>query len=278
MNFITSQLQRLPLGQNKKKATTAGSERYKFEKMIQDGKFSKIYTAKDLETGTMVVVKKLDEMLVRTELIENEIAAGQKLRHTNIAKLLNHFEERGHIYLIIEHIPGVDLFEFLQLSEFKPIKESESRKIFAQIVEATEYIHKKGFVHRDLKLENVMLKANHKIKVIDFGLCAHASCDSMLENFLGSVEYACPEILERKPYQGCKAEVWSLGVLLFALLFGQFPFSTYDRERKFNVELTFPNESLVSTSAKDLVSHMLTVDAEKRYSLKDVLKHKWLKQ
>jgi len=285
MNFLTNTWQRIrsPLLLNSKKksssansASSAHFEDYKTDKVIQDGKFSQIYLARDKD-GSQVVIKKIDTTLIRAELIQNEIEAGLKLKHNGIGRLIRHFEENGFIFLILEYIQGVDLFEYLQLNDFRALKEHEAKKIFQQIVEITEFIHKKGIVHRDLKLENVMLKANHKVKIIDFGLCAQAPCDSMLDSFLGSVEYACPEILDRRPYNGCKAEVWSLGVMLFALLYGQFPFSTYDRERKFRVELTFPADSTVSSTAKDLVTSMLQVDPEMRFNLKEVSKHKWLR-
>jgi len=290
MNFLTNTWQRIRSGpilssistSSSKKKTLSKStssvnlEEYKVERILQDGKFSQIYLATHKD-GTQVVIKKIDSTLIREELIRNEITAGLRLRHNGIGKLIRNFEENGFVYLVLEYIQGVDLFEYLQLNEFKPLKELEAKKIFIQIVEITEFIHKKGIVHRDLKLENVMLKANHKVKIIDFGLCAIAPCDSMLDSFLGSVEYACPEILDRRPYNGCKAEVWSLGVMLFALLYGQFPFSTYDRERKFRVELTFPPESSVSAAAKDLVMSMLQVDPELRANLKQVSKHKWLR-
>jgi len=251
---------------------------FRIEKTLQDGKHSQIILAKD-PRGTLVILKKLDSRYIREELIENEIMAGVSLsKHKNIAKLYGHFREGDYVYLILEYVPGVDLFDYLQVHGFKPLRENEAKNIFKQIVKATRFIHKKGFVHRDLKLENVMLTHSNKAKIIDFGLCAKSSCDSILNSFLGSVEYACPEILARKPYVACKAEVWSLGVLLFALLHGQFPFSAFDREKKFDVELCFPIiDSRVSSLARDLVSNMLVVEPNLRYDLDMVANHLWLK-
>jgi len=261
----------------KKNRESVGSENFKIERVLQDGKHSQILLSKNKE-GEIVILKKLNTKYIREELIDNEIAAGKALsRHCGIAKLNSHFLEGDFVFLVLEYVPGVDLFDYLQMHGFKSLRELEAKIIFKQIVSTTLYIHKKGFVHRDLKLENVMLMKNSKIKIIDFGLCANSDCNSTLNSFLGSVEYACPEILARRPYHACKAEVWSLGVLLFALLHGQFPFSAFDREKKFEFDLCFPVEVTISTIAKDLISNMLIVNSEKRYTMKDVANHPWLK-
>jgi len=260
----------------RKKNFTLSTEGYKIQKVLQDGKHSQILLAFN-QYEQFVVLKKLDSRYIRGELIENEILAGETLsKHPGIVKLYTHFIEEEYVYLVLEYVSGVDLFDYLQMSDFKALKETDVKGIFQQIVNIVAYIHKKGFVHRDLKLENVMISQSGKVKIIDFGLCAHAICNSTLNSFLGSVEYACPEILARKSYNACKSEVWSLGVLLFALLHGQFPFSAFDREKKFNVDLCFPAEVSVSAMAKDLILNMLVVDSEKRYNLKDVANHPWV--
>jgi len=134
-----------------------------------------------------------------------------------------------------------------------------------------------------------MLTANHEVKIIDFGLCKEISngnnrreCDcesesAKLDDFVGSTEYACPEILNKEPYYGCKADSWSLGILLYGLLYGQFPFTSYDRTNKFENSLSFPIDVNVSSSAQDLLQSMLTVDPEKRIKVEHILKHKWIK-
>lgn len=278
MTFISQTCNHLPfLSKNKKKIKLPPKlEDYNVVKVLQECKHTKILLCKDLN-GKTVVLKKLNPT-VRSDLIESEIAAGKNLKHANIVKMVTHFEEGDSIYLVLEYIQGLDLFEYLHQNSFKPLRENEVKHIFKQIIKTTMYIHKKGFVHRDLKLENIMLSANHKVKIIDFGLSATASCGSQFDTFLGSIEYASPEILAKDSYNGCKSETWSLGVLLYALLFGQFPFSATDRSNHFRVNISFPKESIVSEDARDLILHMLVVNQDKRFGIKQVSKHKWIKQ
>lgn len=120
-----------------------------------------------------------------------------------------------------------------------------------------------------------MLDSHDTIKLIDFGLSAEESCDNFSSSFLGSLEYVCPEIVQRKPYINCKAEVFSLGVLLYALLFGQFPFSVEDREME-DCTLVFSDSVNVSRETKEFLKHLLAFNPSKRYSLEDILSHPWL--
>jgi len=273
---ICQQFPKQLLGKRKNKNLEPFGIHYKLERILQDGKNTQILLVREKKTQKLVVLKKIDMGAVRSELIDNEISAGLHLRHSGIVKLLNNFEEGGYVHLVLEYIQGMDLFEFLEMRQFQPIKESLVKDLFRQIATIVNYFHKKGFVHRDLKLENIMLLPSQKVKIIDFGLCAHAPCNSTLDSYVGSVEYASPEVLERKPYNACKAEVWSLGVLLFALLYGQFPFSSFDRENKFRVELCFPFDLKISSLVKDLILHILVPNPENRFDLKDVLAHPWL--
>jgi len=248
------------------------------EKILQEGRKSHVSVVKNSK-GEKFVLKRINESASSSALYNNEVEAGKKLKHPNIVKFYDHFEERELSYILLEHIDGMDLFQFMEKRDFTPLPEKQLKKIFLQLAKTVEFCHKKGFVHRDLKLENAIITKKDQIKLIDFGFCKKVSCHELLETYLGSWEYASPQIIQRKPFNACKSEVWSLGVMLYALAFGQFPFSPTDREQEFIHEprVPFPSTSGVSDACKDLLEQMLSCNPERRIDLKGVLKHPWLK-
>jgi len=250
------------------------------ERVIQKGEKNEVLLVSNRKHTTLgkFVLKKLDNRLNKQQFVQNEINVGKKFKKSSIAKMLHYWVEGDYTYLLFEWIDGVDLYDYLAEGSFEPLTEELGRFLFRQIVKSVKYVHKKGFVHGDLKLENVMLDRNHKkIKLIDFGFCTEANCKSVLTNYQGSLEYLAPEVLKRIPYQACKSEVWSLGVILFTLLFGEFPFSEHDRNDGFEgVEVSFPCGG--SSSSRDLLTHMLALSPDDRYELEDVIRHPWMNE
>jgi len=158
------------------------------------------------------------------------------------------------------------------------------KNICKQLVESLLYCHAEGVVHRDIKLENVLIDNGHTLTLIDFGLCDFTDAtDKKCHSFVGSPEYAAPEILLEQPYSGFKSDVWSCGIVLYALLFGEFPFS-WASQQKFVLTGHFPTiqwprhtrQQLVDDSVKELILKMLEVDPKKRLTLQEVASHKWL--
>jgi len=268
------------------------SSEYRLEKMLQDGIRSQVFLAKNIK-GERCVLKKIDESAVDSKKIKGEITAMKKLSHPGVVKLLDHFREGGFTYLIIEYVEGLDLFQLLESRDFEPLPEDQAKELFRKLVQIVEYCHQNNVLHRDIKPENVMvaleadctgeMKTNFRftnVKLIDFGLCSHCSCNKSLFNFVGSPEYVCPEIIQRqKGFHGCKSEVWSLGAVLYTILFGQFPFSADDRENEYrhNPELNFPPSS-TPEAVKDLLQRMLSVNSNERFSLVEVMQHSWLQE
>jgi len=243
------------------------------------GAYGKIMLAKDKITGEKVVIKKIPQS-TPARMITNEVKAGKIIgTHQNIAGLLQYNEKTDFHYLVFQHILGQDLFTYLEKLNFAPRSEFEARSIITQILQAIKHIHKNNIAHRDIKLENILIDNRGRVYVIDLGLCAFIEDNKPCRDWCGSDNYLAPEIVRRTPYCGYKADVFSTGVVLFALLFGVFPFENLrvnGVQHLRTLKVRFPSDVKVSMSAKELLLKMLEDDPEKRYSIDDVLKHEWI--
>jgi len=243
------------------------------------GAYGKIMLAKDKATAEKVVIKKIPQT-TPARMINNEVKAGKIIgTHPNVAGLLQYSEKPDFHYLVFQHIAGQDLFTFLEKLNFSPRAESEGRSMITQILNGLSHIHANNIAHRDIKLENLLIDTKGRVYVIDLGLCAFVEDGKLCRDWCGSDNYLAPEIVRRIPYNGFKADVFSTGVVLFALLFGVFPFENLrvnGVQSLRTLKVRFPSDVKVSSSAKDLLLKMLEDDAEKRYSIADVLRHEWI--
>jgi len=246
------------------------------------GNFGEIILARDA-TDKEVVLKKLP----KTTEVRREIEAGKRMIGCpTVAKFIEHIEQPDSHYLVFERVVGTDLFQTMEGRRFVPFKEKDVKKIFRQIFTAIDFAHKKGVTHRDIKLENILMDNQMNVKVIDFGLCDLVQKGDMSERFCGSVDYVAPEVLAKKPYNSFQSDVFSLGVVLYTLLFAEFPFSSNERlisvqQGKAHPKLTFVENKFmnftVSEMAKDLIQKMLHPVPSQRATLEDVKKHPWMK-
>jgi len=249
------------------------------------GAYGKVSLATDRITKQRVVIKKIMST-TPIRMVNNEVRAGKILgEHPNIAAFVEYSNERPEYHLLVfQFVPGQDLFTHLEKSGFSPKSEAEARIIITQILKALQHIHSHSIAHRDIKLENILIDPkSSKTTVIDLGLCGFIENEKLCREWCGSDNYLAPEIVRRTPYDGFLADVFSTGVVLFALLFGVFPFenlrvaeSSFTKGPIKKLHLKFPAEVLVTDSAKELLTRMLEDDPSKRISVKDILQHKWI--
>jgi len=274
---------------------------YAILKTIGTGSFSKVKLAIDLNRCRKVAIKMIatkgiqDSERLRASVLR-EIEILKYIDHPNIVGLLDTVETPTHLCLVLEYVSGGELFDYVN-DHFENSTEEESKYIFLQLVKILEYLHENGIVHRDLKLENILIDSNKSpngliIKLTDFGLAKFINKSSpTLTTRCGSEEYAAPELISGKPYDGRKTDIWSLGVILYTLLVGYLPFNLeagQSRRQFFSkiirADFTLPNSeketgrrSKISKEAKDLIKKILQSNPQKRPSLDEIRNHTWLK-
>ncbi|KLO08050.1 Pkinase-domain-containing protein [Schizopora paradoxa] len=207
--------------------------------------------------------------------MEREIVLMKLIDHPNIMQLYDVYETSGELYLILEYIEGGELFDYI--CERGRLPSAEALDYFQQLMSAVEYCHRFRISHRDLKPENLLLNKQKILKVADFGMAAWQGGTNLLETSCGSPHYAAPEVIIGKPYDGCSADIWSCGVILYALLAGRLPFDAQDVDQlldKIKVgRYTMPSD--IDSRAKDLIARMLDTNVNRRIKLCDIIRHPW---
>uniref|UniRef100_A0A8C1XM20 BR serine/threonine kinase 2b n=1 Tax=Cyprinus carpio TaxID=7962 RepID=A0A8C1XM20_CYPCA len=192
---------------------------YRLEKTLGKGQTGLVKLGIHCVTCQKVAIKivnreKLSESVLMK--VEREIAILKLIEHPHVLKLHDVYENKKYLYLVLEHVSGGELFDYLvKKGRLTP---KEARKFFRQIISALDFCHSHSICHRDLKPENLLLDEKNNIRIADFGMASLQVGDSLLETSCGSPHYACPEVIRGEKYDGRKADVWSCGVILFALL------------------------------------------------------------
>ncbi|KAL2124143.1 hypothetical protein VTJ04DRAFT_508 [Mycothermus thermophilus] len=193
------------------------------------------------------------------------------LKHPNIVEMVDFFEDEINYYIeMVPHgLPGMDLFDYIELRT--NMEEAEARSIFVQVVRAVHHLHTvAGVVHRDIKDENVVLDGEGRVKLIDFGSAAYIK-SGPFEMFVGTIDYAAPEVLAGKPYGGKEQDVWALGILLYTIIYKENPF--YSIDEIMDRDLRIPH--VKSEESIDLIRKMLNRDVKARLTIEQVLEHPW---
>jgi len=233
-------------------------------------------------TGEKVAIKVMDKAKLREtddlERVALEIAALKKLHHQNICRLYQTVETPEKHFLVLEFAPGGELFDYIVARD--RLKEDEARRFFRQIIVAVAFCHDNGVIHRDLKPENLLLCHNQTIKLIDFGLIAMPADvkTQLLTTCCGSAAYAAPELIRGEPYLGEPADMWSLGILLYALLCGFLPFDDENTQRLYRLIQRGQYEipPWLSSGSQKLISQLLKHKPEHRITMDKLLEHPWV--
>ncbi|KAI0312160.1 kinase-like domain-containing protein [Amylostereum chailletii] len=210
--------------------------------------------------------------------IDKEITMMKLMNHPNIMRIYDVYEGDQELYLILEYVEGGELFDFIvNRGKLPPL---EALAYFKQIVYGLSYAHAFSIIHRDLKPENILIHSLNPplIKIADWGMATFAPPSLELDTSCGSPHYASPEIVNGHKYQGTATDIWSCGVILFALLTGRLPFDDKDvRTLLSKVKKgRFEMPAWVDPQAKDLLYRMLVVDVSQRITMSELLTHPWL--
>ncbi|EGW12566.1 Serine/threonine-protein kinase MARK2 [Cricetulus griseus] len=179
-------------------------------------------------------------------------------------------------YVVMKYVEGQDLEMLIRDIEY--LKEEEARPIFQQVVTAVHFLHQRRIAHRDFKLENILIDRAGNVKLCDFGMAIQLKEGQMLKEGCGSLNYMAPEILARKRYDGLAVDMWSLGVLLYALVTGYFPYeeTTYDGMYRLIINTKYPIPDHESNSCNMLIEQLLTVRRKHRITIFQLLGTRWL--
>lgn len=254
---------------------------YVFQGTIGDGAFSVVRLVREVESGTYYACKIVPRERINTANLqfrfEQEIRINQQLHHPGIVEMYDLLSDDVNYYVIMEFCPNGELFQLIV--DNKNLSEAEARPLFRQILETLDYIHSMGVSHRDIKPENLLMDRLGFVKISDFGLSRFIGANGLVATPCGSPCYASPECISGAPYDGVTTDVWSAGVILFAMLTGQLPWTKRNQAQLFRQirrgEYSVPRD--LSPLCQDFIRGLMNVDPKQRMTIPEALEHHWMK-
>ena len=262
--------------QNKKKLNKGP---YLLGETLGEGAFAKVRLATQIHIKEKCAIKIVDKRLLEgtkdIQRIKKEIKIFKSIRHKNIIQLFDIMESKTNLYFVMEYCKGGELFDYIVKN--KRLKENEACVFFQQIINGVEYLHNQGIIHRDLKPENLLLDYKNNIKISDFGLSTFFSKNNYLQTACGTPHYAPPEMLEGLQYNGETSDIWSCGIILYAMLCGNLPFS--ESKEEIIVQKIKTHDYIIpdylSKEAQDILYHILKINPEERFTIDKIKQHPW---
>ncbi|KAF9293637.1 hypothetical protein BGZ88_005100 [Linnemannia elongata] len=245
---------------------------YLLGKTLGKGSSGCVKLARHRKTNEKVAVKIISKASLANKAavhrgIEREIAIMKLINHPHVIRLYDVYETEKELFLVMEFVAGGELFEYL-VNKGR-LDESEALRFFQQIIVGLAFCHKRKICHRDLKPENLLLDDRMNVKIADFGMASLQKTGRLLETSCGSPHYASPEVVTGLKYDGSSSDIWSCGIILYALLTGHLPFDDENiRQLLSKVKAgKFYMPTDISPGARDLISRMLTVNPKRRITV-----------
>ncbi|KAJ3359608.1 Serine/threonine-protein kinase brsk1 [Allomyces javanicus] len=272
---------------------TSGTNRigpYVLSKVLGQGSTGRVRLGVHYRTGQKVAIKIIPKTAMLghgvnaahaqnlAKKMEREIVIMKLVQHPSVMQLYDVYETDEELFLVLEHVEGGELFDYLVKKG--RLDEQEACSFFQQIIYGVHYCHQHLICHRDLKPENLLLDSTRKIKVADFGMASLQQIGKQLETSCGSPHYASPEIIKGVKYDGAKSDIWSCGVILYALLAGNLPFDDDNIRRLLSKVKAgkFYMPPHISPAAQDLIQKMLVINPDHRMTMDQIKRHPWFKQ
>ena len=251
--------------------------KYITKNAIGKGTFSTVKLGINKKTGEKVAIKILEKSKIQIkddlERIEREIKMLKDFNHINVIKIYEILENESYFYIIMEYCENGELFN--HIVDLQKLSDKEASYFYYQLINGLKYIHSKNVVHRDLKPENLLLGKGNILKIIDFGLSNYFNGKNLLSTPCGSPCYASPEMVSGNKYNGFKIDIWSTGIILYAMVCGYLPFEDNDNDILFTkileCNLEFPDN--LSNNCIDLMNKILVTKPDKRININDIKKH-----
>ncbi|XP_028618928.1 sperm motility kinase 4A-like [Grammomys surdaster] len=253
------------------------TDHYMILRTLGKGSFAEVKLACHLHTGVCVAVKVLERGEKNDSVIMTEIDIIKSLDHPNIIKLFHIIETRAHTYMVMEHAAGGDLVSHIE--KVGCLQEDETRRIFTQMAYAVNYCHANSIAHRDIKPDNILLDGKGSVKLCDFGLAIKVTSGQRFRGFCGTLEYCAPEIFTDVEYDAQANDIWSMGVVLYTMVTGRFPFEakTYSQMKEKMLDPSYSIPPVLSPDIANLIMQLFTVDPDQRPKICDITKHQWLR-
>ena len=264
-----------------KKYPTTKMKFYKYGRLLGKGAFGKVNLCLHTLTGRLVAIKSINKEKIKNERQKKKIKLETSIMETlskskNIVKIFETYETKKHICIVMEYICAGDLLTYIK--KRSKLTEPVAKFIFKQIILGLKHIHDNSIIHRDIKLDNILLDLDNNIKICDFGVSRKVNKDDVMFEQCGTPAYIAPEILINKGYEGFGVDIWSAGVVLYAMLGGTVPFKGNNLKELHDLIINGDYKEIkgISEEAEDLLKNILEVDPEKRIKTEEILNHPWL--